>query len=167
MLSSKLASWVWERGQGCGVRVIAFFFSFQGKNERRVGLWGGDEGRSVELEGVSEEIPKAAKSWDLPGVKQWHVQFLLILFILQMLASTVLSINDEIYNYRCQVPSKIEIGRNAGTLYGEQVEDLLKRLDNVENDWNVLVGAPRRWFCSTCMICPGPALKGASQRFLE
>ena len=56
-----------------------------------------------------------------------------------MLASTVLSINDEIYNYRCQVPSKIEIGRNA-----EQVEDLLKRLDNVENDWNVLVGAPRR-----------------------
>ena len=39
---------------------------------------------------------------------------------------------------------KIEIGRNAGTLYAEQVEDLLKRLDNVENDWNVLVGAPRR-----------------------
>ena len=64
---------------------------------------------------------------------------MLILFTLQMLASTVLSINDEIYNYRCQVPSKIEIGRNA-----EQVEDLLKRLDNVENDWNVLVGAPRR-----------------------
>ena len=69
---------------------------------------------------------------------------MLILFTLQMLASTVLSINDEIYNYRCQVPSKIEIGRNAGTLYAEQVEDLLKRLDNVENDWNVLVGAPRR-----------------------
>ena len=29
-----------------------------------------------------------------------------------------------------------------------QVEDLLKRLDYVENDWNVLAKAPRRFFVS-------------------
>ena len=38
----------------------------------------------------------------------------------------------------------MENSRNTGTLYTKQVEDLLKRLDYVENDWNVLVGAPRR-----------------------
>ena len=36
-------------------------------------------------------------------------------------------------------------GKRGDFIHLEQVDDLLKRLDYLENDWNVLVGAPRRW----------------------
>ena len=65
-----------ERRARVVVKIMTFFFSrFQRKNERTVGLWGGDEGCSMELKSVSEEISKAAKSWDLSG-KQMGMCFL-------------------------------------------------------------------------------------------
>ena len=63
---------------------------------------------------------------------------------LQMLASTVLSINEEISTYRCQVHSS-RVFTLIEIYFYFQVEDLLKRLDYVENDWNVLAKAPRRF----------------------
>ena len=107
---------------------------------------------------------------------------------MQMLASTVLSVNEEISTYRSQVHSidffratmngprhysiieDIKYEETFSFMFSEQVDDLLKRVEYVENDWNVLVGAPRRSFQSSCIFLndfPGQGLKGASQRFLE
>ena len=89
----------------------------------------------------------------------------------QMLASTVLSVNEEVSAYRCQVHSinslfseqglrvlnisitkDIKIKGTLRPLFSSQVDDLLKRVEYVENDWNVLVGAPRRSFHSSLHI---------------
>ena len=63
---------------------------------------------------------------------------------MQMLASTVLSVNEDIFTYRSQVHSTVNSLKYH--LFSDQVDDLLKRVEYVENDWNVLVGAPRRSF---------------------
>ena len=125
----------------------------------------------MELAGLPQHVTQTTESWDLQGecfyklIKYaWKMAGCIkccksLIFNpnkLQVLVSTVLSVSEEVSSSRNQVglnhhnKLKLTYSESIDLLFftnndPNQVEDLLRRLENAESDWNVVADSAPRW----------------------